>query len=423
MTLFLGFLEPVEGLADADPRAAALLAGFLTLCVADMTFIHQEVRGVSVEYARRRVARLHDLTLVARLGQILDAAASAETSEDWQSILAGRCLAYGLELVQRSEPAAAADTFAVVAKAHGTDADVRMQAMRHRAFALRQLARWGDVTLTLSMLKSLAHQQRDIPHEMEADAGLARVHIWQGNIPAAEPAVQAVLAHAIRLEEQEVVGAAYIDLAAIAGIRHDPAETVRYSLLALGYPLSIERTERVRLNLATAERELRHHELAAGHAMQVYASTRDPERRALAGITLCQLAVDVEDWTTFEARAREVSQMPLTPKASAEFQQAIAIAAASRKDWTVAERALDGMLSVAESHGLNELTVWADTARRLVAKRSVPTIYDFRPTPTVQLGNPVSVTDYRDTARPLSHSLSMAHLGPASERSPPNRRQ
>lgn len=353
-----------EALANADERTGDwdnLVAGLAAMRAAEAA-----LNGDAEPFAPARVdsyvSRVLDTGLRALLRTIVAATRLGEDDSGRRYVLAGRLMAYGMQLHAMGLFAPACDVFLAIQHADLFDSQLTLQAIYQRAFALRMLQRFDAATAAYAELRTAARTCGDRRLEIEADLGDAKVAIELGNLPTAEELADGLIALCERINDRQLRGKALIDRAAIAGLRKQPDRALRYSLMALRDVQESHRRDRLCNNIAAALRDLGRNALAKETAAVVAMRGEHADQRMLAEILLYSLAVDEQAWEAAEALRRRLARATLTPQRAAEYYQVEGAHLAAIGETGKARSVLSRMLAIAQSHRLGQLAHEAEEA-------------------------------------------------------------
>ena len=370
-----------HGAPDDDGRQE-LAAAALVLRIVAHEFAGETVLEAEIAEARHAVLRVGDVRTHTRLRDLLsDVTAGERIEESWRDTLSLDLLAYGEELRARGLVAAAAALLDLVAEGSQASAELRLDASLRRAFCLRLLGSLDDATAQYRKVEELATFGGFDRQRLEAQLGIARVAINRGNIPQAEPLIDAAIASARAAGLSSVLGKALIDKAAIAGIRRDASGVLVSSYKALEFVETAAGRDRIFINMATAFRELGRAESARRLAHEVLSRPCDADQRAAAMVLLYHLAIDVGDRRTSAMYRRALTAVPLLPAMLAEKCEAVARDAAARGEWESAHNFAEQMIAIADEHQLAELSFRGAFAMESIRGRRVPAVYQFQPVP------------------------------------------
>lgn len=378
--LLIGFVQDMIAVPQGGAEWKALAAGLLATTVAECALCADPPDGSMIEEATRRALRSTDTTVIKLLREILILADDAALDPiEYCDELRAKLMAYGHRLHVDGRYASAVDVFTLLANQAGDDVELRLQALAQRAFSLRLLSRFDDAESTYELLKVVGVHSRSKTASLTADAGLGRVLMERGNLPAAETLFRSVVSRARRLKNGTAIGLGFIDLAQVAGIRRDPVGVIEYSHQALERVHEPYRRDRVLVNMAYAFREIGRASSARRLAGHVAENGLHLDQRAFGRIVLYHLAVDANEWGVAESQRGALASMKTPPVIEAEYHETVARHMATSGDAERALHALARMLSVAESHRLAELIHRADEAMADVREGKIPKLYEFRP--------------------------------------------
>ena len=373
-----------ENLAADDDRWDDLVAGVAVLRATEAAVRGDEGGGLIQERAREFVAKVRGTATRNTLTAILRVATPLVRIDDGElAVLAGKLMTYGIRLHDDGLFAAAGNVFTVVEDLAEHEPDLLMQAIYRRGFALRCLQRFDEAATTYERLATTAERfaSSRMASTMALDAalGLGKIMIERGNLPGAAAAVDAVRRRAEGQGDTAVLAKALIDLAAIAGIRQDPAKSIQYAYQALAIVVEEQQRERLLVNMAHAFRHVGHPDAARRIVERLAVSSRMAEHRAFAQLLRYDLAIDAADWPAAEACRATLGALHLSPRLGAEYYETVARHLAATGAPTSAISMLERMLAVAEEHELGELVFRAEQAMADIRRGIVPAAYEFRP--------------------------------------------
>lgn len=369
----LPFLETIADTPVRDPLRREMAAALAVIHVADLMLQFGCVDRELVRLTRQQVARVPSLHFKSRLREVLDLMLpDAQRDADWRNLVGARLMAYGHELHGRGFFAPAVGVFSLVSDRFFDDVQMRMQAIRWRAFALRLMSKPGDAELCYRELQRVAEASGDRHMVFRARLGLARMAIDRGAMPRAIPMIDAILADAIAAGDVAIQGEALIDRAYIAGTRGSPSAVIRFSLRALQVlPAGPER-DRCRVNIARAYRARGNRDGARQIALRVRQLGVNPDERGLAAVLLFDLAIDTGDRLQQDECVAWFAANRGCPHIDATFYETLARACRASGDDEAALDALRHMLEIAEDNKMAKHIIVAEATMRDIQEHRTP---------------------------------------------------
>jgi len=372
--LAYGFFESLAQLPAVDAKWKELEASLAVLRLANEAFARREIDAGSIAGVRERIDKVKDFFIRPRLLKI---ASTIEQGD--RRTLRRRLMAFAADLHARGDFGPANDFYSLIVETASDDIDLQIKALFGSGYALRMLSQPEAATEVYELCRALARSTRDKHAQLRASLCLASVLTECGKVSAAESAVRTVLASARASGQRDVIADALINLAWIAGVRHDPSSVIEHSWAAFRDVRDDYKRDRIRLNMATAFRELKLSTSARRLATHVAHHAHHSDDRIRGNFLLYQLAIDDEDWTTCEGIRAVVAEAPIVPVLEAEYQEVIAREFATRGDVREALAAIDRALAVAEEHRLSDALRSAKEARDDIRRGIIPAAYEYRP--------------------------------------------
>jgi tetratricopeptide (TPR) repeat protein len=345
-------------------------------------FADERPSPTDIDGAIRATRQVRNLPAHMQLRELLADATRHDRYEDrWRENVSRDLLALGESLRARGLVTVAGAVVQLIADHSQASDDIRREAALRLAYCRRMLGDLDGATERYNAVMQSASNYRAIRQRLEAELGLAKIAVNRGNIPAAEPLIDAVIAAARLANETTILGKALIDRAAVAGIRRDAQSVLTSSFEALEFLDTPTERDRVFVNMATALRELGRADMAKRLGQFVLARPCEMDQRAAAMILLFHIAIDGGDQHDASLYRRELDRLSLLPALRVERHEAVAREAAAVGNWADALDAVDEMIRVADDHGLSELSFRGAFAAEALRARRVPAVYQFQPTP------------------------------------------
>lgn len=320
----LAFLEAADALPESSPERASYTASFLTLRLFDEWMTSGSMLA-DPEFpahaaARAAVAGLEgDPEIRTSLQRVLDAVTMLH-DPDAQPVLP-RLYAFGGLLEHRGAAAMACDVFGTVSRYVDGRAhlDLAFDALMKQGTCRRNSGELEWAERAYEAAGMLAGRARDRSRVLLARIGEAKVLWMRGNLPAADAALEKIIAEAAALGDQRVQAVALHDQAGVARHRNDLQRAVRLAFES--FKRSVDDTDRERvlndlgnfLGLTGAFDSARH---ALTAMMQ---GARQQESRWVAQHNLMDLAMREGSELRFEQHRRQLDKEPLPLRHAVSF--------------------------------------------------------------------------------------------------------
>jgi tetratricopeptide (TPR) repeat protein len=375
-------IDNFETNADSHDERSEVRAVSHVLRVIASEFASERPAQAEIDAALRSTAQVSNLQRLTQLRELLGDATSPSRLEDsWRETVSRDLLALGESLRARGFVTVASAVLHLIADNSCAADETRREAALRLAYCRRMLGDLDGAAERYAEVVASAGTPDTLRQRLEAELGLAKVAINRGNIPAAAPLIDAVIASARAGGETSILGKALIDRAVVAGIRRDAQSVLTSSFEALEFVEMPSDRDRIFVNMATAFRELGRAEAAIRLAHEVLSRPCDTDQRAAAMILLLHIAIDEGDRRTAAVYRRGLDRLPLIPAALAERHEAVAREAAALGDWDEALIAVGEMVRIADEHKLAELSFRGAFAAEALRAKRVPAVYQFQPTP------------------------------------------
>jgi tetratricopeptide (TPR) repeat protein len=388
---YRAFLEALRDLDEGSAEWRAAYAGFLVLRYVGAWSLG-EWRSRELERERAAVTAalqtLSDGDVRARLGAIVEAATDERAADavKWQSArgrLVQPLLSYGAILRARGAWAMAAEVYGVLWEASGGAAGLMPDAESASAAALaalhlgicyRPMGALDRAARAYGVARAVAAECADMQVAdyvtQRARLGDALVARDRGNLPKAERLIEAVIEESGAPHLLDVRARAWHDRAVVAYRRGRGEEAIAWAYdawrLATEAGQDSVQGERIVLDLATMLVARGYRSVAREANLYLWEMARGAFARWSAAVNLIELATlerraeEFARWVAVVGHARRI----LVPETEGEYLYYTALGHQMFGDTTAAIAALDGALDVAERHGLGELVMRADAARR-----------------------------------------------------------
>ena len=367
----LPFYEALATLDDATAEWRTLSAGLLTLRLFD--------RWIEEDSAGRRLSRWEvsgvgeavqavPSTMPAR--SILASVIAAASDRQSPSVALPMFAAYGRALQAEARWTPAADVYeTVLVYAEEFDADLAMSSAFQRGTSLRLAGDLEGATVSYAAGRRLAVRASDLTGMLQADVGVALVTAQRGNLPAAEAALDEVIAQAepVAAKCSMVLSRALHDRGTIALRRGALDPGVGFLTRALQICHQPAERERILSDLGSALFRAGAYEAARDAHLVVRQNAVFRDTRWTAGLNLLEIAAKTDNEPSFEFYRRELADAPLPPRLRTYFHMYVAEGHErfGRFDEVVPQ--LRRAIALAEQHGINEALF--DAERRLAAVR------------------------------------------------------
>ena len=372
----------IEALADApegSPAWHAIVAGYAALQLFE-SWMDGGVGTaapsmIDVRRVRRYVQAIPELHpgrgCLMHLVECIEAA-SADRDGGASGLRAevGRVLASYAKLLQYdAQWGLVADVHATLVEFAQRTSDMprMLDSMLMRGYGLRMQGRFGEATETYAALRTAAIAVGDEHYRLESQLSDAKVAIDRGNVPMAAGLLDRTIAEARRIECRVVVSKGLTDRARIAAMHgeHELALACSYEALELSEDAADR--ERILSNLALTFGQMGLRTAARDAALLVAATAQDRNTRLTALVNLMELAHQDGRELVFEQYRRELSREELTPYLEAVYHETCAEGFRAFGRALEARQAAQGLLEIAERHGLNEFVLRSEALLRVAA--------------------------------------------------------